>query len=80
MSLVPKKGDRKKSIVPAVLDMSIEEFRDVYPTWLQWRATEKKFLPSDLRRQPQKLMDGVLYLDSLYEKIEDQIKKQTEGK
>jgi len=56
--------------------MSIKEFEDVYPTWLQWRATEKKFLPTELRRQPQRLLDGVLYIDSLFEKITAQITEQ----
>ena len=60
--------------------MSEEEFEHVYPVWLQWRATEKRFLPTELRRQPQQTMDGILYLDSLFEKMVEQQNQRREKK
>lgn len=49
--------------------MTEEVFERVYPVWLQWVATDRKFLPTDLRRQPQVIMDGILQLDSIFEKM-----------
>jgi len=51
------------------IEISLEEFREAYPTWLQWRQTDKRFLPTELRKQPQPLFDNILYMDTLMEKI-----------
>jgi len=50
-------------------EISLEEFREAYPTWLQWRQTDRRFLPTELRKQPQPLFDTILYIDMLMEKI-----------
>ena len=55
--------------VPEIVEISYAEFMEAYPTWLQWRQTDRKFLPTELRRQPQPLFDNILYIDSLMEKI-----------
>lgn len=54
----------------------MEEFDDAYHTWVLWRATERRFLPTDLRRQPEPLMSNIIYLDSIFEKMVDQVMEQ----
>jgi len=49
---------------------------DVYPTWILWRATERKFLPTDLRKQPEGLMEKIVYLDGLFENMVGQVMEQ----
>jgi hypothetical protein len=61
----------------------LRRFEDAYPTWVQWRATEKKFLPTELRKQPGTLMDDILYIDSIFDNMVgqrmEQYKKQQES-
>ena len=67
---MPPKG--KTSIVlPDMVDMTLEQFNTIYPQWLRWRATDKRFLPvrGGLRDQPTFLMDGLLFLDSIFENL-----------
>ena len=49
--------------------MSIERFNEIYPEWLRWIATGRKFLPvaGGLRDQPEDLMDSLLLLDGEFE-------------
>lgn len=74
MKSVPK--SEVDNSLPLVMDIGIEEFRDIYPTWLQWRATERRFLPTELRGQPQSLLDGLLYIDAIFEKLVAQMVEQ----
>lgn len=60
--------------------MTDEEFESVYPVWLLWRATDRRFLPTELLKQPQKLMDGILSLDDIFERIVNQIEEQRNKK
>jgi hypothetical protein len=55
--------------LPVEIELTWKEFQEAYPVWLQWIATEKRFLPTDLRKQPQPLFDNMLYIDMLMEKI-----------
>jgi len=59
--------------LPEIMSISLDEFEDAYPTWLQWRATDRRFLPTDLRRQPEPLMSNILYIDSIFEKMVAQV-------
>lgn len=69
--------------LPEIIDLTYDEFIEAYPTWLQWRQTDRKFLPTELRKQPQPLFDNILYIDSLMEKIIGQfyerMKKENEN-
>lgn len=67
IGLVP--SEKPNYSVPALLDISAEEFGDAYDMWLKWRATEKRFLPTELRRQPQPLFDNMIYIDMLFERM-----------
>jgi hypothetical protein len=51
--------------------MTMDTFKKIYPLWTWWRATEKRFLPvlAGLRDQPQEIMDGLLYLDDIFERL-----------
>lgn len=76
MAAAPK--GKPDTSLPEVLDISLKEFTAIYPTWIQWQATGKRFLPTDLRKQPQALLDGILYLDALMEKIVGQMMERME--
>ena len=69
----PRKPDTS---LPSVLNITLAEFEAVYPTWIQWVATGRKFLPTELRKQPQYLLDTLLYLDAIMEKIVNQMMEQ----
>jgi len=58
------------------MSLSLADFNKYFPTWLQWRATSRRFLPTELRGQPQKLLDGLLYIDGIFEKMVRQIEEQ----
>jgi len=64
---------KASNMLPDTMELTVEEFKDIYPTWLQWRATDRRFLPTELRGQPQFLLDGLLYIDGIFEKIVSQI-------
>lgn len=40
-----------------------------YDVWVLWRATERRFLPSQLLAEPIGLLDDMLYLDGIYEML-----------
>lgn len=41
-----------------------------YDVWVLWRATDRKFLPSQLLQEPIGLLDDMLLLDGVYEVIQ----------
>jgi len=72
-----KDGD---TFIPPLLEISEDDFLDVYPTWVQWRATGRRFLPTELRKQPSGVLDQLLYIDSIFDKIVEQVlKRDTDG-
>ena len=44
--------------------------------WTNWVATDRKFLPSVLAKEPERPLAVILELDGIYEKIVEQIRKQ----
>jgi len=70
--------------LPDFLDISLEEFVDVYPDWLRWVALDRRYPPTVIRQQPRDLLDKFIYLDSLLEKMTgdfyERQRKQNEGK
>jgi len=70
---VPKNPDRQDFYLPDELDISLDDFKEAYDVWVKWRATDRRFLPTDLRRQPEPLMSNILYLDSIFEKMVGQV-------
>lgn len=60
--------------------MSEEEFERVYPVWVLWRATDRRFLPTDLLKQPQALMDAILELDGHFERMVNQVEERRKHK
>jgi hypothetical protein len=69
-------SEEPDTYIPEILDITLEEFEIVYPVWILWRATDMKFLPSQLIREPQELTDNILYLDNIFEKMVNQKKKK----
>ncbi len=60
-------------------DMAINNLDLSWPVWLVWRATGRRFLPSQLLAEPQWLLDDVLALDAAYVIADDEIKRQRPG-
>ena len=71
-------SSKSDSFVPPVLDITEEDFHEVYPDWVRWRATARRFLPTELRKQPETLMDKLLYIDSVYEAMLNQFMQDKE--
>lgn len=76
MKSVPRNPNDPDFYLPDELEISYDEFEDCYGTWVKWRATGQRFLPTDLRRQPEPLMSNILYLDSIFEKMVNQVMEQ----
>lgn len=63
-------GSKKPdNAIPAELNITYDRMMEVYPMWLLWRATDRRFLPTELRKQPQDLLNDIIYIDLLMEKI-----------
>jgi len=73
---VPRDPNNPDYYLPDELEISFEDFEEVYDTWVKWRATGQRFLPTELRRQPEPLMSNILYLDSIFEKMVGQVMEQ----
>lgn len=58
-----------ENTVPTILDITWDEFVEAYETWVVWVATGRKYLPTELRKQPQPLFGNMLYIDMLFERI-----------
>jgi hypothetical protein len=77
-------SDESALFIPDILNISLEEFNRIFPDWVKWRATDRRFLPyaGGLRDQPTRVMDGLLYLDSIFQKMLnqyfEQMKKRTQ--
>jgi hypothetical protein len=72
--------DEPDTFIPEVLDITIEDFEEVYPLWVLWQATGKRFLPNQLLEQPQVLTDQLLYVDSIFQKMVAQHDKRSKKK
>jgi hypothetical protein len=70
---VPRDPNNPDFFLPDELEISFEDFEETYDVWVKWRATDRRFLPTELRRQPEPLMSNILYLDSIFEKMVGQV-------
>lgn len=64
------------TFIPPVLEISLEEFYEIYPEWLKYRITGVLPVSGGIRDQPERVMDGLLYIDSIFEKICNQVQEQ----
>lgn len=66
--------------IPKTVPMTLKRFRQVYPEWLRWMATERRFLPvrGGMRDQPSGLMDDLLFLDGLLQSLTELNRQQNE--
>lgn len=71
-------SDRPDNSLPMYATISRETFDAIYPEWVQWVAGGRKHLPcaGGMRDQPEGLMDGLFYLDMLFEKMVAQLEEQ----
>jgi hypothetical protein len=53
--------------LPAIIHLNFPDI--AYLTWVRWRALEKRFMPSVIKQEPEGLLDDVLQLDALYERL-----------
>lgn len=70
---MPRDPNNPDFFLPDELEISFEDFEETYDVWVKWRATDRRFLPTELRRQPEPLMSNILYLDSIFEKMVGQV-------
>ncbi len=56
--------------------MVINDLETAWPIWRVWRATGRRFLPSQLLAEPQWLLDDILAIDAGYIMYEDEMKRQ----
>jgi hypothetical protein len=82
MRSLPNNPNHPIYFVPEFHQISLERFHEVKDVWLQWRALERKFLPTELRKQPDTLLNDILYIDSVFDAMVgqrlEQYRKQQE--
>ena len=47
---------------------------NAYDIWTLWRATDRRFLPSQIMAEPEALLSDMITLDSVYEAIKEAAK------
>jgi len=64
--------------LPDYVELTQGEVEDFWPVWTVWRGTERQQLPmpGGLLDQPTSLMNTLLILDGLFEKVSMQVAKQ----
>lgn len=65
--------------LPDTIDLTEEEAKKYVDLWLWWRATDKRFLPSQLVDEPNRPMANILQIDNYFERIVRQLKAQDNG-
>jgi len=50
-----------------MLEISLERFEKAYPTWIIYRAFDRKIPPTEIRKQPDTLLEDILYIDSVFD-------------
>lgn len=66
----------KSEDLPETLELTAEELENFWEIWTLWRATDRRFLPSQLLAEPQRPLLVMIELDGVYALIERQIAKQ----
>ena len=64
---------------PSELPYSPDEWEWIYGLWTVWRATEKRFLPSQLIHEIQthkRALDGLLDMEGLYGRVYEELRQQ----
>lgn len=70
-------GPKADNSIPLDLSISLPRFEEIYPLWARWRALDKQFLPTEIQKQPEHLLDDIIYLDMLLEKmVRQQIERE----
>jgi len=54
--------------LPPVIALNHE---NAYDIWVLWRATDRRFLPSQLLEEPEAMLADMITLDGAYEAIKD---------
>ena len=66
----------KSEDLPDTLELTEEELRTFWEIWTLWRATDRRFLPSQLLAEPRRPLLAMVELDGAYAIIERQLAKQ----
>lgn len=56
--------------------MPLKEYEHNWGLWAIWRATDRRYLPSQLEHEDERTLAVFLELDGLYEKIARQMAEQ----
>lgn len=62
--------------LPDILELDLETLETYWGKWVIWRATDRRFLPSQLSREQELELNTLLQCDDLFERISRQIAKQ----
>jgi hypothetical protein len=62
--------------VPMLHPISLERFHEIKDTWVLWRSLDRNFLPTEIRKQPDTLLNDILYIDSVFEAMVGQRMEQ----
>jgi hypothetical protein len=62
--------------LPETLNLTKSDLETYWNIWTLWRATDRKFLPSQLMVEPERPLRVMLELDSAYTMIERQEAKR----
>jgi hypothetical protein len=57
--------------VESLPDVDIPDLETTLDVWRLWRATDRRFLPSQLRAEPALLLRNVLMIDAMYRRLDD---------
>lgn len=68
-----KIAEEEGSDLPQFVNATDEEIKSHWDLWTYWRATEGRFLPSQLMREPVRPLQIILELDYIYRVIEKQV-------
>lgn len=70
--------DGKSEDLPDTVDLTTSDLELYWKLWTLWRATDRRFLPSQLLNEPERPLHVMIELDGVYSLIERQVIKQSE--
>lgn len=62
--------------LPDTIELTQKDIDLYWDLWVRWRATEKRFLPSQLLNEPDRPFSVLIKLDSIYAMVEQQVLKE----